>query len=101
MNKFKNKKSYILIALFLVLSVSSVFMTIETATSGMEVAKLQKQEAVLLAQKRDLQESLVKTLSVSELSEKSSDLGFVKPENLVYVSSVETASLPETVAKLP
>lgn len=93
------KHNYILIGLFLVLSVSSIFMTIETATSGMEVSKLQKNEALLLTQKRDLQESLVKTLSVSELSEKSADLGFTKAENLVYVSASENVA--ESVAKLP
>jgi hypothetical protein len=90
-----NLKKYILISLTGMLAVSSVFMTVVTATSGAEVSNLQKEEAVLSDQKRYLEDMLIKTMSMNQLQGKSSELGYEKPTNLVYVSQ------PEAVAKLP
>lgn len=88
-------KIYILGGVCAVLAIVSIFLTIEVATSGVEVANLEKNEASLNEQQRLLEESLVKNLSNSALQSKSEDLGFVKPTNLVYVSE----ALP--VAQLP
>jgi hypothetical protein len=88
-------KKYILIGLFGVLAISSVIMTVVSATSGAEISKLQKEEAKLTDEKRYLENMLVKTLSMSQLQEKSGSLGFGKPVNIVYVTQ------PEAVAKLP
>ncbi len=96
-NKFtlKSAKNYVLITVCGILVATSVFLTIETATSGAEVANLDKTTAELTNQKRVLEESLVKGISMSQLQEKSVELGFVKPENLVYVSGVApVANLP-------
>jgi hypothetical protein len=91
----KNLKKYILVGFIAALAISSVSMTVVTATSGAEVSALQKQEALLSDQKRSLEDTLVKTLSMNDLQEKSIGLGFEKPVNLVYVAP------PEAVAKLP
>lgn len=88
-------KKYILIGFFGALAISSVLMTVVSATSGVEVANLRKEEANLSDQKRYLENILVKTLSMNELQEKSGSLGYGRPVNLVYVA------LPEAVAKLP
>ena len=88
-------KKYILIGLFGVLAISSVIMTVVSATSGAEISKLQKEEAKLTDDKRYLENMLVKTLSMNQLQEKSGSLGFGKPVNLIYVTQ------PEAVAKLP
>jgi len=77
------------------MAVSSVLMTVVTATSGAEVASLQKEEARLADQKRYLESTLVRTLSMDQLQEEGGSLGYVKPVDLVYVA------LPESVAKLP
>lgn len=91
----KNIKKYTLISLGGLLAVSSIFMTVVTATSGAEVSSLQKEEAVLLNQKRYLEDMLIKTMSVSQLNGKSLELGYERPTSLVYVAQ------PEAVAKLP
>ena len=91
----KNLKKYILIGFLGALTISSVLMTVVTATSGAEVSNLQKEEAILADQKRYLEDTLVKTLSTNELQEKSTELGYEKPANLVYVAP------PPAVAKLP
>lgn len=78
-----------------VLAVSSIILTIETATSGMEMAKLEKTEKELLREQKDLEESLVKSMSLGELQEKSTELGFTKASELVYITP------GDSVAKLP
>lgn len=96
--KFNIKNSKVLLwgILCLILTVGCIFMTIETSTSGAEMAALQTKEQQLLARQRDLQEQLVQSLSVQKLQEQSSTLGFARVQNLVYV----TDSAP-VAAKLP
>jgi hypothetical protein len=91
----KQLSKYILVGVCATLAISSVFMTIETATSSAEVSALRKEEAVLLDTKRDLEDNLVRSLSLSQLQLKSVEMGFAKPSALVYTDS------PEVVAKLP
>lgn len=91
----RKAKIYILGCVCGVLAIVSIFLTIEVATSGVEIAKLESTESVLNEEHRSLEESLVKNLSNSELQAKSEDLGFVKPTNLVYVSETPpVAQLP-------
>lgn len=94
-NKKGSLKNYILMSICGVLVILSVAMTVETATSGLEIASFEKTEGSLIDTKRDLEETLVKTLSSRELRQKSEELGFTKPEDLVYITQI----LP--VAKLP
>lgn len=90
--KFRN---YIIGGICAVLAAVSILLTIDVASSGVEMASLEKSQSQLTEQKRSLEESLVKNLSNSELQEKSDQLGFVKPANLVYVSEVPpVAQLP-------
>jgi hypothetical protein len=79
-------KNYILITICGIITAISVFLTIGVATSGAEVAKLDKTIVDLTNEKRILEENLVRGISMSKLEEKSVELGFVKPENLVYIS---------------
>lgn len=93
---FKTKiRNYILFGSIGVLALTSVFMTVETATTGVEISRLEKVEEGLTRQKMDLEESLVKTMSLAELQEKSLNLGFTKADSLVYITP------SESVAKLP
>lgn len=86
----------LVIAVMGVLAISSVFMTVETATSGVEVAKLREKENELTLEKRNLEDSLVKSLSMNDLQEKSNEMGYSKPTAMVYVTDTK-----EAFAKLP
>ena len=88
-------KKYILIGFCGLLAASSIFMTVVSATSGAEVSDLQKKEAELADDKRNLENTLIKTLSISQLQAKGGELGYTKPASLVYIAPTET------VAKLP
>lgn len=85
-NLLKSNKNYVLLIICGILVIANVFITIGGAGSGVEVASLQKQEAVLSAQKDELQNELVKSLSLNDLQEKSQSLGFTKPQAEVYLS---------------
>jgi cell division protein FtsL len=102
-NKFnlKSLRVYILSGICGVLAVLSIFMTIETATSGAEIADLQKKEAQLTSQQQDIEENLVENLSVNSLREKSTEMGFTKVGNLVYVANAENVANGVPVARLP
>ena len=87
--KNKRTKIGILSSICGVMAIASIFMTIETAASGQEVSNIQNKQAQLLKEQQELQEKLVENLSINSLEEKSSELGFVKVNNLVYVVSSE------------
>ena len=91
----KSLRSYVLSGFCGILAVISIFMTIQSAATGAEVADLQKKESVLIGQERDLQEALVQSLSVNSLQIKSAEMGFTKINNLVYVADgIPVARLP-------
>lgn len=92
----KGVTKYLLFAVGGLLALSSVFMTVETATSGVEVSNLREKERILSMEKRNLEATLVHSLSVNDLGEKSTEMGFVKPVTMVYV-----AESLEVAAKLP
>jgi hypothetical protein len=95
----KNVRLYILSGICGVLAVVSIFMTIDSAASGTEMANLENKETSLMTEQQQLQQDLVQNLSVSSLQEKSAELGFTKISNLVYVSEgVPVARLSDTNA---
>lgn len=100
-NKIKKteKKSftkYILLTVVGVLAVSSIAMTVETASSGVEMAAIREEEGRLVSEKRNLENSLVRSLSMTDLEVKSTELGYAKPADTFYVSGPK-----ENVAQLP
>lgn len=92
----KSIRKYVLFAVFGIMALSSVFMTVETATSSVEVTKLREKESELSLEKRNLEGSLTESLSMNDLETKSADMGFSKPTSLVYVSKSQ-----DVVAQLP
>lgn len=100
----KNKKSevkkdyrkHILFTVGGILAISSIFMTVESATSSVEVSSLRQKEVELSLEKRNLENSLAKSLSISDLEEKGNELGYTVPSNMIYISGSK-----ETAARLP
>lgn len=90
-----NFKKYIFIGVVAVFAVSSVFLTIESVAVGSEVSNLEEKKEALLRDQRQLQGSLAGGASHGMLEEKSRELGFVKPAELMYLTVQEpVASLP-------
>ncbi|MBI3396915.1 hypothetical protein HY045_00400 [Candidatus Woesebacteria bacterium] len=84
-------KKYILV-LSIVLSIGGiVFTTIETAAEGAEVTKLEREEASLVEENRELSEKSLGT-SLSQTEESAQNTGFIKPQKIVYLGEEETVA---------
>ena len=93
--KNKKPKTILFWSLGIVLVVLFTFLTVETATSGAVLAKLEDEESSLLQQNKELEEAIVKASSLNDLENRSSELGFAKSSQILYISgSSEVAKLP-------
>ena len=72
-----------------------IFLTIQTAVSGARLASLESEKRKAIEQNKQLSEILVSNVSLSGLNDDAEQLGFVKPQNMMYVGE------EETVARLP
>lgn len=71
-----------------------VYLAIECATSGSEIAKLIDTQEILVNQKKELTLKLVEVSSLNIIQEKATSLGFSEPQKVVYIQkSDEFASL--------
>lgn len=100
MRRIKTEKRYgvkkvVLTFLAIVVLGGFTFITIETATSGAELSVLERKEAILSEENRELKDTIVKDSSLVEMDEKSQDLGFTKPSQIIYING------KEEFAKLP
>lgn len=90
-----NKKKYILFGLVGVMAVLTIFSTISSVTTGIEMSALNKKEKDLISIKRELEENFIKTTSTKELMVKSVELGFAEISSTIYLTKVDSvASLP-------
>lgn len=88
-------KKYVLFFILFAFLVFGVFLTIQTATSGAEIAKLESEEERLKEQNQTYKEDILDKSSLKITGEKAGELGFIKPLQIVYLTE------EETVAKLP
>lgn len=93
------KKKSIKPTLFWILGITLlacfVFLTVETATSGAVLAKMESRELSLAQENADLKDALVRASSLNGVEKKSVEMGFVKPSKILYING------SEEVAKLP
>ncbi len=90
--RFTNLKAYGLWVVVGILLVSSVILTIDTATSGAEIAKLEKIQAALLLENSTLTDLLVKSSSLNTVDGKAKELGFTQPDKIIYLSPKEAVA---------
>jgi len=91
----KTKRGFFWWLTIAVFVISVVVFTIETATSGARLAKLEKQEKELSAENAELSTKLVEYSSLTSLENKSNELGFGPPQKILYIGR------EDGVAKLP
>lgn len=96
-NKFKlaTVKEYSVWILLAGFVVFNIFSTIETATTGAEIANLEEKQAVLLGENRAFSDQIVNQSSLITIETKAQEMGYAKPQNLIYIAE------KEVVAKLP
>ena len=86
--------SLVVVVVFVCFVIATVFMTIQTATSGAKLSYLEKEEERLLQERREINEKLLKAGSLSAVSEKAQDMGFAKATNVLYINQENIAKLP-------
>lgn len=94
-NKFSFGKAGVVYILAVLLVVVSIFMTVEMASSGAELSKLEKEEAALKGENQRLGAELIFASSLSQFENTYESLGFIKPGKTIYITE------EEAVAKLP
>ena len=67
-------------------AVLTIYLTIQTVTSGAKLAHLEKQEQELTQENSQLNDELVKSSSLTAVSETAEELGFAKPEKIIYAT---------------
>ena len=72
---------------FVVLISVIVLLNIHTATMGAKLSHLETREEELIKQKHDLEDLVVRTSSLSKISEKAEELGFGNPVSVVYLTA--------------
>lgn len=88
-------KNYVIWAVLVLFVTGTVFFTIQTATSGARLAKLEQEEADLIKENQKYSNQLIELTSLTSVKESAEDLGFGKPERVIYLTE------EEAVAKLP
>lgn len=78
------KKYWLILTVGLFL-ISSVYVAIEASATGAEIKSLEEKRLLLEKANTELKEILVKGISGTEMAAKSADLGFVKPDSLIYL----------------
>lgn len=85
--RFSLPFSYFIVLLIFISLV--VLLNIQAATMGAKLSHLEQSEEQLVKQKHDLEDSVVRTTSLTKISEQAEDLGFSKPADVLYLDSIE------------
>jgi len=95
-NSVKRKKWPIALLVSLIVFFGlTIFTTIETSLSGAKLSSLEREEEILVREKQESFSKYAKQSSVTSISEKAEEMGYVKPQDIVYLSK----EMP--IAKLP
>lgn len=93
--KTKSKKSrkvtylWVLVALFILVT---VYMTIQTASAGAQLAHLEDRRVALIEENERLTRIVMQSTSLTKTEEKSEDLGFAKPQQTVFMKAHEAVA---------
>ena len=74
------------LAVILAMLVGTIFLAVDSATSGAEISKLEREIYVLEQANREIGQEVIKLSSVSAIDVSAQDLGFAKPEKTVYLT---------------
>ena len=85
----------------ILLVVVNVFFTIDGASSGAELVKIENQKKAIASNNQAYSDKIINKSSLQEVSAKAYELGFAKPQDIVYVGDVHNIGSGEVVAKLP
>lgn len=89
------RKIFAGVSVIIVVIAVMIFSAIGTSLWGVELHSVEQEIASVEAENRKLTAEIIEKMSLTEIYEKSSELGYVKPESVIYVEG------QEAVAQLP
>ncbi len=95
MNMIKKYKELIFTVILIMLVVANVFFTVSVSASGAELTNIEKNQNILISKNQEMKDKISEESSLSTIEEKAVSLGFLKPQNIVYIQG------EAPVAKLP
>ena len=84
-----------MLPILVIFGLATIFLTIESATSGAKLASLEQKVYTLTKENENIEQQVVNSSSLTDLGKKADELGFAKPQSVLYISN------QEAVAKLP
>jgi hypothetical protein len=85
----KNSSKVSLSILGILLIAGTVLVTIDSVTKSAEINQLSQEEQQLSLTKKELAEKIVEASSLNNVGTKANELGYSKPQNIVYVGENE------------
>lgn len=73
----------------IVLIAGTVLVTLDSVTKSAEINQLTQEEQQLSLDKKDLAEKIVEASSLNSVETKANELGYAKPQNVVYIGENE------------
>ena len=82
---FTDKSFYVwfLLVLFVI---ANIYFTIQASSIGAELNILEEKEQARIEENKDLSSTIIELNSLKNIGEKSDELGFVKPETIIYIA---------------
>lgn len=89
------RKIFAGVSVIVVVIAVMIFSAIGTSLWGVELHSIEQEIASVEAENRNLTSEIVSKMSLTEIYENESELGYVKPESVIYVEG------QDAVAQLP
>lgn len=93
--KLLNKRSALIWVMLALFAICNIYFTIQTSASGARISQLEEEESRIIQENQRLAGELIELNSLKNLEKEAEDLGFAKPEKIIYITD------DDTVAKVP
>ena len=92
---FDVKPIFIFVMFFIAMQ---VFFNVQEGTLGVSLAEYQNEVSEIEKEKRELQYELVKSSSLLNLSKKAEELGYIKPNDTLYLKTQDQFAAVSTLS---
>ena len=93
--KIVNKRSVLIWLMLALFAICNIYFAIQTSASGATISQLEEEESRIIQENQRLAGELIELNSLKDLEKEAEDLGFAKPEKIIYITD------DATVAKVP
>lgn len=81
--------SFIFISFLTFLFLTTILLAVASSSNGAKLVEVEQEISRLEEENRNLKQAIVSKSSLSEVAKKAEELGFVKPEEILYLAGVK------------